>query len=267
MNYTLYFILFSLIILCMAFSFRRILLNLPKLIYWLIYDRFHDNKDIFKPYGCWFFVGKQGAGKTISMVEQLERFRKEYPKIKIYTNMGYKYETAPLQSLNDLLNRDLYNGLFGTIFVIDEIQNEFSASTSKDFPESVLSLVTQQRKNHILILTTSQVFTRVSKPLREQCYRAIECRTLFGRYTMCKHYDGIEYADAVDKSIDYKAEHRPRLEYHSFVQGNKLRECFDSYRLIDRLSRVGFSPKIVDNTTVNINVAKTDSRIARRAMR
>ena len=92
-------------------------------------------------------------------------------------------------------------------------------------------------------MTTSQVFSRVSKPLREQCYRAIECRTYFGRYTTCRHYDGIEYADSFEKSFDYKREHRPRLQYDSFVQTDKLRECFDSYKLIERLSRVGFAPK------------------------
>lgn len=242
--------------------FRRFIFNLPQLIYWLIVDFIRNDKETFKPYGCWFFVGKQGAGKTMSLVETLERLRKKYPKAKIYTNFDYKYETQPLTKLTDLLNRDLYNGKYGTIFVIDEIQNEFSCSTSKDFPETVLSLVTQQRKNHILILTTSQVFTRVSKPLREQCYRAIECSTLFGRYTMCRHYDGIDYADAVDKSEDYKHEHRRRIEYHSFVQTDKLRECFDSYKLIERLNRDGFVPK-VENMDIRVNVAEAGKRTAR----
>lgn len=253
------------VLISLVFILRRFFINLPMLIYFLILDRIRNNKEIFKLYGCWFFVGKQGAGKTISLVEQLERLRKQYPKLKIYTNMSYKYETAPLESLNDLLNKDLYNGMFGTVFVIDEIQNEFAASTSRDFPESVLSLVTQLRKNHILILTTSQVFTRVSKPLREQCYRAIECRTLFGRYTMCKHYDGIEYADSFDKSDDYKSSHRKRLEYHSFVQTDELRECFDSYKLIERLSRVGFVPKVITekNSSIRVNVTNSGKRTAR----
>ena len=224
-------------------AFRRFIINLPKLLYWLTVDYLRRDKELFKEYGCWFFVGKQGAGKTMAIVEYLERLRKRYPKLKIYTNMGYKHETAPLTQLNDLLNKENYNGKFGTVFVIDEIQNEFSASTSMNFPETLLSVITQQRKNRVLILTSSQVFTRVSKPLREQCYRAIECSTIFGRYTMCKHYEGINYADAFDNSEDYKAEHRPRIAYHSFVQTDKLRDCYDSYQLIERLSRVGFAPK------------------------
>lgn len=248
-----YLILIVLII-CIII-FRRFFLSLPRLIYWWIVDLMRYDKNQFNYYGVWMFTGKQGSGKSMSLVYWLEKLRKRYPKLKIYTNMGYKHETAPLKNLNDLLNRKLYNGTDGVVFVIDEIQNEFSASTSKDFPESVLSLVTQQRKNHILILTTSQVFTRVSKPLREQCYRAIECKTFFNRYTMNKHYDGIDYADSFDKSIDYKQKHRKRISYDSFVQTDKLRDLFDSYKLIERLSRVGFAPKLPsDNTSICVNV-------------
>ena len=128
----------------------------PKLLYYWVKDIIDYDPFVFRPYGCWFFVGKQGSGKTISLVHRLEKLKKRYPRIKIYTNMGYVNETAPLKSLNDLLDISKYNGEFGTVFVIDEIQNEFSCKTSKDFPETLLSLITQQRKNRILILTTSQ---------------------------------------------------------------------------------------------------------------
>lgn len=238
-------------------KFRNILINLPILLYWFIHDKRHKKKNAFPEYGCWFFVGRQGSGKTMSLVWTLEKYREEYPGIKIYTNFGYEHETAPLENLNDLLNKDLYNGDLGTIFAIDEVQNEFSCMSSKDFPERVLTTVTQLRKQKILILCTSQVFTRVSKPLREQAFRVIECSTLLERYTMNRHYDGIDYSDAVDRSEDFKHEHRPRIQYQSFVQTDKLRECFDSYKLIDKLSREGFSPKQapagVNKITVNVS--------------
>ena len=111
-------------------------------------------------------------------------------------------------------------------------------------------------------MTTSQVFTRVQKPLREQCYRAIECRTYFNRYTTCRHYDGIEYAEAFDRSDDFKFKHRKRIEYHSFVQTNDLRNLFDSYKLIERLSRDGFVTKI-PTVILNVNV----SLISRQTLR
>ncbi|MBQ1394155.1 MAG: hypothetical protein IIY81_11640 [Lachnospiraceae bacterium] len=247
--------LFYITIIILVFVFRRFLIKVPQLIYWLIVDKKKNNKNIFKPYGCWFFVGRQGAGKTMSLVWTLEKIREEYPMAHIYTNFGYVNETAPLERLTDLLDESLYNDVYGTVFAIDEIQNEFSSATSRDFPETVLSLVTQQRKQRILILCTSQVFTRVSKPLREQAFRVIECNTLLGRYTMCRHYDGIDYADSVDRSDNYRQEHRKRIEYQSFIQTDKLRDCFDSYKLIRKLSREGFSPKVANNDTkISVNV-------------
>lgn len=180
----------------------------------------------------------------MSLVWTLEEMRKKYPKLKIYTNFGYTEQTAPLLKMTDLLNRDLYNGTDGVVFAIDEIQNEFSASTSRDFPESILSLITQQRKNHVVVLCTSQVFTRVAKPLREQAFKVIECSTLWGRYTMCRFYDGTDYSDAVERSEDFKKEHRPRLDYKSFVQTDDLRGKFNSYLLIEKLNREGFVKKL-----------------------
>lgn len=240
------------IVLC--FVFRHFLICLPELLYWWCKDLKNFDRDLFRPYGVWMFTGKQGSGKSMSLIYQLEKLRRRYPKVKIYSNMGYIFETAPLKGLKDLLNKELYNGKYGTIFVIDEIQNEFSCQTSKDFPESLLSLITQQRKNRVLILTTSQVFSRVSKPIREQCYRAIECSTFFGRYTRNKHFNGIQYADSFDLSPDKRKKACKKLFMECFVQTDYLRNCFDSYKLIERLDRHGFVSKVQDNYT-NINIA------------
>lgn len=246
----------QLVVLIFVFVIRRFIYCLPELLYWWYKDIKNFDKELFRDFGCWFYVGKQGSGKTMSLIYQLEKLRKKYPKVKIYTNMGYKFETAPLTSLNDLLNEKLLNGKYGTIFVIDEIQNEFSSKTSKDFPESLLSVVTQQRKHRVLILCTSQVFTRVAKPLREQCYRAIECQTFFGRYTRNKVYNGISYSDAVDLPPDKRRRVNKRLYLECFCQTDYLRNCYDSYQQIERLSRVGFVPKLPDQTITVNNINK-----------
>lgn len=112
-----YIKLLQLVGLFAVFLFRRFLICLPELLYWWFKDIKNFDRDLFRPFGCWFYVGKQGSGKSMSLVNKLEQLRKRYPKVKIYTNMGYKFETAPLKSLNDLLDRKLYNGKFGTINV------------------------------------------------------------------------------------------------------------------------------------------------------
>ena len=119
-----------LFLICLCFFARRFILSLPSLIYWWICDLTHYDKRLFREYGLTLFCGKQGAGKTVGMVHELERLRRRYPHCKIYTNFGYMAETAPLKSLNDLLDKSLLNGTDGVIFAIDEIQNEFSSSVS-----------------------------------------------------------------------------------------------------------------------------------------
>lgn len=238
-----------LIIAVFVLVFRRFIFSLPQLLRYKLKDLKNFNKDYFKLYGLRVYTGRQGAGKTIGLVYDLERYRKRYPKAKIYTNFGYKYETAPLNSLNDLLDPALKNGTDGVIFAIDEIQNEFSCANSKDFPETLLSQVTQQRKQRVCILATSQVFTRVAKPLREQCFIVVVCQTLFSRYTRLKYYDADNYIEYADNPSRDKRRKLRKKDYQSFVQTDNLRDLYNSYLLIERLNRTGFAPKLPDNST------------------
>lgn len=239
-------------LLCWCVFARRFLLSLPSLVHLWIKDIIHYDKDLFRQYGLHMYCGRQGSGKTMGMVHDLEEYRRKYPKVKIYTNFGYIHQAAPLKSLNDLLDPELLNGTDGVIFAIDEIQNEFSASTSRDFPETILSQITQQRKQRMCILASSQVFTRIAKPLREQSYIIVECKTIAGRYTRLKYIDADDYIAYSENPTPKKRLKLRAKRIKAFVQTDSLRNCYNSYELIKRLSRVGFKPKAAD-VDVNIN--------------
>lgn len=209
---------------------------IPQFIYYKIYDLRHKTVK-FPFYGCKFYVGKQGSGKTMSMVYEIEQIRHKYPKCKIYTNFGYKYQNYELTDISDLTNEYFYNGDEGCVFAIDEIQNEFSCLDSKNVPVEILGAITQQRKHKCYILCTSQMFGRVAKPLREQAFYVTECSTLFGRLTSNRQYDGYEYAETNDETISYKKNHRRIQKFDVFVQSNYLRELYDSFAIIKRLKR------------------------------
>lgn len=211
----------------------QIIIYIPLLIRDSIKDRKTKNKR-FPFYGCHFYVGKQGSGKTMSLVHRLEEIHNKYPDIPIYTNFGYKNQTSSLQSISDLCN-PYYFSDSGCIFAVDEIQNEFSCLDSKNVPVEILGAITQQRKHKCMILVTSQVFTRVAKPLREQAFTVTECKTLLGRITINKTYDGQEYNDLVDKTVVYRGKSMSHLIYSIFYQNNKLRELYDSFAIIKRL--------------------------------
>lgn len=196
----------------------------------------------FEEYGMRMYTGPQGSGKTASMVEQLDRWHKEYPNLMIVTNFDYKYADKQIKSLNDLLT--MRNGTSGVVFAFDEIQNEFSSMASKDFPENLLGVITMQRKQRIKILSTSQVFNRVAKPLREQCYEVCECRTYWGRWTRTKCYDADEYLKFMNSTDKDRKRRKVKMKWkHSFVQSDDFRNHYDTYSVIKRLSRKGFTDK------------------------
>ena len=58
---------------------------------WLLVDFLEREKHRgeFSEYGFTFYVGRQGAGKTISMVRYLELIKERYPHCLIVTNFHY----------------------------------------------------------------------------------------------------------------------------------------------------------------------------------
>lgn len=211
------------------------------LIMYKIYDIYRGIKDgkKFEEYGTTMYCGRQGAGKTVAMTEYLLRMQAEYPKALVVTNYDYKYQDFAFKDWNDFF--EIRNGEDGVIFAIDEIQNEFSSMKWAKFPESLLSEITQQRKQRIKIVCSSQIFTRVAKPLREQCSDVVECFTLAKRWTFTRSRDAVDYNAAIDSP---SAKMKIKILYRkSFIQDGYLRELFDSYLKIERISQTEFQSR------------------------
>lgn len=200
--------------------------NIPSAI--LFYRKNKENDVKFPFYGIHYYCGRQGSGKTFSMTNELEKIRKKYPKCKIYTNYGYKYQDLPIYNISMLTDEKYYNGCDGVVFAIDEIQNLYQASNVNNVPPDILGVVTQLRKQKVYIICTSQVFTRVSKPLREQAFFVTECKTILHSLTICKKYNADEYLLDLDR-VEKQA---TPIERYSIVHSDKLRNSYDTYQLI-----------------------------------
>ncbi|HFJ9332341.1 TPA: hypothetical protein ACGW5B_005835 [Bacillus paranthracis] len=197
------------------------------------WDAKHVKKDKFNEYGLTIFCGMQGYGKTISLVEKLEEIRHKYPDVIICTNFGYKHQDYALTDWLQIL--ELRNDA-GIVFAIDEIQNEFDLYDSRNFNMRILRTVTQQRKQGIKMYGTSQVYTRVTKPLREQTFEVVECFTMFGRWTFQKCFDADTYNLVVDNP-EKKAKIKRKWR-KNFVQSNFIRSLFDSYAVVDEMAKL-----------------------------
>lgn len=159
----------------------KIFLQFPKQ---LVRDFLTRSPDAFREQGLIIFTGRQGRGKTISMVEQILLNQKQYPKSKCLTNFNLKSEDVPLEHWSQLC--DFNNGEKGVIVGIDELQNWFSCVDSKDFPPEMLAVITQNRKNRRVIYGTAQSFHLVAKSIRSQCTEVRECHTYFNCLTVVK---------------------------------------------------------------------------------
>ncbi len=207
---------------------KRIFVDFPQQ-YWK--DYFAKDPDFFKYQGIIIFTGRQGRGKTVSMVHEILNYQKEYPKSKCITNLAYKYENDSLKHWKQLL--DYNNGKQGVIVGMDETQNWFSSAQSKNFPPEMLTVCTQNRKNRRIILGTAQSFYLLSKAIRTQCTEVRECYTIAGSITFVKRVEPfLDFEGNVEK-LKLKG-------FYFFVHNDELRGAYDTYKTISALSKSGF---------------------------
>lgn len=211
---------------------------LIKFIKWKLIDIFRFTKDRIqkKPikinlYGIYGFFGLPGHGKTMALSERLTEYRNKYgDKIYIATNYNFNQQDFSFDSWEQLTKT--YDKPL--VVAWDEVQNEFNSRNFKTFPTELLTILTQNRKgNGIQILYTAQRFDRVDKVFRELTHQACECKTHFGRYTRLKFYHWEDYVQLNSTPIvELKMKIRATRK-HSFVQTDKLRNSYDSYKMLE----------------------------------
>lgn len=139
-----------------------------------------NNPDYFYPSGIWVFCGPQGSGKTLSAVKCLKKMIKQYPKAMVVSNIelkGIDVDIIPFTDYEQLTT--LSNGTDGIIFMLDEIHVLWNSLESKDIPISEMATFCQMRKDRRVIIGTSQVYSRIAKPIREQLQYIIICSNIF----------------------------------------------------------------------------------------
>lgn len=165
----------------------------------MAYDmEFRENHpDYFAPDGFICFTGSQGSGKTLSAVQYIHKLVRKYPNVILVTNChlsypdweGRQYRYEGYEQI-----QKLDNGYEGIILFLDEIQAEFNSLESKKIDPAWFSVICQQRKRRLHVVGTAQLFSRVSKPWREQFTACIRCRGWFDfiQYNQVISLDDVE---------------------------------------------------------------------------
>lgn len=128
----------------------------------------------FKPnrgkFGVYCYCGKQGSGKTYSVVEYLRsvpKNKKIYANISSLNGIEYTYFNG-FDELLKLRNES------DCVIVYDEI---FTALTrTSRINTDVLDFLSQMRKRKIIFLTTAQEWLEINITLRRYCRYQIDCK-------------------------------------------------------------------------------------------
>lgn len=230
--------------------------NPIKLFFWdfpkrLVQDYFERDPDGFDTYGVHLFAGEQGSGKSIAAAHFIKMIKERNPCCQISSNISLDFQDGAIHDWTDILQTS--NGAKGQVIFLDEIQNWFSSNESKNFPPEMLTEITQQRKQRKAVIGTSQVFTRISKPIREQVTLLYKPMTIAGALTIVRVYKVSLDDDGTVKKMKMR-------RWYAFVHDDELRSCYDTYEKVERLSIKGFQPRSEqlssdNNVTQNVNVS------------
>lgn len=159
----MFWIIIIIILLFLIFRFKNVRIKFKT----FFKKGFKPNRGIF---GVYCYCGKQGSGKTYSVVE----FLKQNSNKKIYSNVHLKgINYIYFNGFDNLLK---LRSEHDCIIVYDEI---FTALTkSSKINTDVLDFLSQMRKRKIIFMTTAQEWLEIPITLRRYCRYQIDCKML-----------------------------------------------------------------------------------------
>lgn len=192
-----------------------------------------NNPNYFTPSGVMCFCGEQGAGKTYSAVKYVYNLMKDFPMSICCTNMdlfgvfdSFRERIVPYIGVDSFT--DVTNDTYGVIFLIDELHLEFNSLESRNMPLSLFTEISQQRKQRKHIVGTSQLYSRLAKPFREQMSYVVACKCFLGLFQLNYVLDGwTMYQDEGKLSGVLKRR-------YFFFHQPKFYDSFDTFAKINR---------------------------------
>lgn len=201
---------------------------------WVIVDFLRAKPRKF--WGIYQFVALPGEGKTLSMVAQMERVRKELGPDNVYiaTNFCYLHENMEINHWTDMIKASKYANAhhMHSVIALDEIHTTFDASDWKSFPPELLALLSFNRKYGMQFLCSSQIYDRIPKKVRDIANYTVICKNFLGldRYFLNYYFSKSDYEDKFSGK-------RKRAEFiRTYVAGDDLYALYDTLRQVDKMT-------------------------------
>lgn len=203
--------------------------NLIKGIDAMIWKAKNRNPEELDCTGINIFSGPQGSGKTLSMIRVFKKIVKNFPKAIVVTNIDFNFKIPnKIKKYSGFEDFKIENEIYGVIYILDEIHLILNSLESKGVPLSVIVELSQQRKQRKLILGTSQVYSRMAKPLREQIKGVIICKNYFNIFQFNYLINAFETEEGSDGKLKFK-----KLKVSFFFHSKEDYKSYDTYKKMD----------------------------------
>lgn len=207
---------------------KRLYIDFPRR---LILDKLTLNPDRYNETGIYIFEGEQGSGKTISAIHYVKTQIEKNPLATFSANLQVEGQKELLEDWRQIVATE--NGIYGQLNLIDEIQNWFNSNESRDINVEFIGEICMQRKQAKAIIGTTQHFNRMCKQLRQETTYIMRPMTIAGCLTIVR-----QYKPTID--IDGQLKKMKLLRTYFFVHTDELRNSYDTYSKIKRISHKGF---------------------------
>lgn len=193
---------------------------------WKIKNKNTEELDVT---GINIFTGSQGSGKSLSMIHVFKKLIYDFPKAIVVTNLEFNF-TIPnkIKKYEGFQDFQIENGIYGVIYLLDEIHLILNSLESKGVPLSIIVELSQQRKQRKLILGTSQVYSRMAKPLREQIRNIIICKNYFSLFQINYLVDAFESQEDNNGKLKFK-----KMKVSFFFHRKEDYLAYDTYKKMD----------------------------------
>lgn len=196
--------------------------------YWKMKNRNPDELEESNT-GIHIFCGPQGSGKSLSMIHYGKEIIQDHPKAIVVTNIDLQFPVEnTVIKYTGFQDFKIENGIYGVIYLLDEIHLILNSLESKGVPLSVIVELSQQRKQRKLIMGTSQVYSRMAKPLREQVKSCIICKNYFGCFQFNYLINAFETEEGSDGKLKYS-----KLKTSFFFHRKEDYTNYDTYKKMD----------------------------------
>ena len=214
--------------------FTRLFIDFPARI---VADRFNRHPDEFREHGIVCFVGEQGSGKSISVVNYINVMKQKYPLVHVLSNTPCDFADKLISDPSDFIHQN--NGIYGTLVFLDETQNWFNSLESRNFPPEALSDLCMERKQHKQLLLTTPRFELLAAPIRRQCSLFVCPFTVAGCLTVVRVYKPRLGALKDDMTMSDLR----KIKTYFFVHSDLERGAFDTFKTVEHISMKGWKPR------------------------